>query len=69
MAIKNIWSLSADEAIVAEKIKQKLKEGYEVFFPVNSKLKDVDLVVFNLKKGISKTVQVKSSRTYGKNDE
>ena len=69
MAIKNLWSLSTDEAITADKIKRELGKNYEVFFPVNSQLKDIDLVVFNLKNGTSKTVQVKGSRTYGSNDE
>jgi len=69
LAIKNLWSLSTDEAIVAEKIKRELGKNYEVFMPLNSQLKDIDLVVFNLKKGISKTIQVKGSRTYGRQDE
>jgi len=64
MTIKNFWSLSTDEAIVAEKIKKELGKVYEVFFPINSQLKDIDLVVFNLRKGSSITVQVKGSRTY-----
>ena len=69
MAIKNLWSLSTDEAITADWLKNNLKKGYEIFFPVNSQLKDIDLVVFNLKNGKSKTVQVKGSRTYGTNDD
>jgi len=69
MTIKNFWSLSTDEAIVAEKIKKELGKDYEVFFPVNSQLKDIDLIVFNLKNGESVTVQVKGSRTYGPNDD
>jgi len=64
MAIKNLWSLNVDEVIVAEKIKQKLKKEYEVFFPINSHLKDIDLVVFKLKNGIARTVQVKGSKSY-----
>lgn len=62
MVIKNFWSLQVDEAIVAEKIKT-LKE-VEAFFPVNSQLKDIDLIVFNLKTHRVKTVQVKSSRSW-----
>jgi len=69
MVIKNIWSLSADEAIVADAIKHELEKTYEVFFPVNSHLKDIDLIVFNLKNGKTKTIQVKGSRTYGQNDD
>ena len=64
MTIKNIWSLSVDEAITSDRLKRELGKNYEVFFPVKSQLKDIDLVVFNLKKGKSKTVQVKGSRAY-----
>jgi len=62
VVIKNFWSLQVDEAIVAEKIKA-LKE-VEAFFPVNSQLKDIDLIVFNLKTHRIKTVQVKSSKSW-----
>ena len=64
MTIKNLWSLNVDEVITAEKIKSELGRGYEVFFPINSQLKDVDLLIYNLKTGKSKSVQVKGSRTY-----
>ena len=69
MTIKNLWSLSIDEAITAERIKHELGPNYEIFFPVNSHLKDIDLIIFNLKSGKCKTVQVKGSRTYGSNNE
>jgi len=64
VAIKNFWSLQVDEAIVAEEIKYRLGNDYEIFFPINSQLKDIDLIVYNLKKRKSKAIQVKSSRTY-----
>lgn len=65
MVLKNIWSLNVDEAIVADKLRTTLgKSNYEVFFPINSQLKDIDLVLINLKKMKSKTIQVKGSRTY-----
>ena len=64
MTIKNFWSLNADEVIVAHKIKTELGKEYEVFFPVNSQLKDIDLLVQNIRTGKSKSVQVKGSRTY-----
>ena len=69
MAIKNLWSLSTDEAIVAEKLKQELGSRYEIFFPVNSHLKNIDLVAFELKTGKATTIQVKGSRTYGVDNE
>jgi len=65
MGIKNLWSLNIDELLVAGKIKYQLsKKDYEMFFPLNSQLKDIDLVLFNLKKRKSTTIQVKGSRTY-----
>lgn len=64
MAIKNFWSLSIDEAIVTDEIRYRLGKNYEVFFPVNSQLKDIDLVVFDLKKTVAKTVQVKGSKAH-----
>jgi|SRR3989344_5711879 len=64
MAIKNIWSLNIDEALVIDKIKQELKKDYEVFMPANAQLKDIDLLLFNLKKKKVSTMQVKGSRTY-----
>ena len=67
MAIKNFWSLTVDEAIAADKLRQVLRRDYQVFFPANSQLKDVDLIVYNLKNGKTKTVQVKGSRTYEQN--
>jgi len=69
VAIKNFWSLTVDEAIVADEIKCKLGKSFEVFFPTNSQLKDVDLIVFDLKNKVSRTVQVKGSRTYGEGDD
>jgi len=62
MGIKNFWSLHVDEALVADKI-NSLKE-LEVFFPVNSQLEDVDLIVYNKKNHKTMTVQVKSSKSW-----
>ena len=64
MTIKNIWALNVDEAIVAEKIKKELGKKHEVFFPINSQLKDIDLLIQNPKTGKSKAIQVKGSRTW-----
>ncbi len=65
MALKNLWSLTIDEALVAEELKKNFnKKDYDVFFPVNAQLKDVDLALVNLKTGKIKTMQVKGSRTY-----
>lgn len=65
MAIKNLWSLNIDELLAADKIKSELKsKGRDVFFPLNSQLKGVDLVVVDLNTRSTKTIQVKGSRTY-----
>jgi hypothetical protein len=65
MAVKNFWSLNVDEALVADKLQNCLKnKGYEVFFPLRVQLKDIDLVLVNLKTKKTYTVQVKGSRTY-----
>jgi hypothetical protein len=65
MAIKNIWSLNVDEVLVADKIKNIFsKNAWEVFFPLNAQLKDIDLILFNLKRGKARTLQIKGSRTY-----
>ena len=65
MGIKNFWSLHVDEALVASELKKRLSNDYEVFFPFNSQLKDIDLIIYNVKNHKTKTVQVKSSQGYG----
>jgi hypothetical protein len=64
MTIKNLWSLNVDEAILADTLKKKLGKNYELFFPVNSQLKDIDLIIYHLKSKKSNSIQVKGSRTY-----
>ena len=64
MTIKNFWSLNVDEAIVADKLRTEFGKGYEVFFPVNSQLKDIDLIMYNLKTQKSISIQVKASKTH-----
>ncbi len=64
MAIKNFWSLNVDEAILSDKLNKKLGSNYQIFFPVNSQLKDIDLIIYNLQSGNTKAIQVKGSRSY-----
>ncbi len=65
MTIKNLWSLTVGEAIVAEKIgDNKMLKNHQVFFPTNSQLKDIDLILYNLQTQKIKSIQVKESRTY-----
>jgi len=66
--VKNLWSLNIDEALVAGEIKNNFnKKNYEVFFPINAQLKDIDLLFLNLKNKKVRTIQVKGSRTYEPN--
>jgi len=63
MGIKNFWSLNVDEALVADRLKDELKK-WEVFFPLNAQLQDIDLLAVNLKNNKTTSIQVKGSRTY-----
>jgi len=62
--VKNFWSLNADEAIVANWLKEKLPKSCEVFFPVNFQFPYVDLIVYNSENKKTTTIQVKSSQGY-----
>lgn len=62
--MKNLWSLQVGEVIVAEEIKNRLPKTYQVFIPLNNQLKDIDLIISNLKTKTFKTIQVKESREY-----
>ncbi|EKD94261.1 MAG: hypothetical protein ACD_26C00145G0004 [uncultured bacterium] len=65
MPTKNLWSLNIDELLVADKLKNFFKKGeYEVFFPLNSQMKGIDLILLNLKNNKVITLQVKGSRTW-----
>lgn len=65
MSIKNLWALNVDELLVADQIKQVFKKKeYDVFFPLNSQMKDIDLMFINLKTKKNQSIQVKGSRTY-----
>lgn len=66
--IKNFWSLNVDEALVANWLKEKLKDC-EVFFPVNFQFPDVDLIVYNSITTKTITIQVKSSQSYWEFDD
>jgi len=74
MVIKNLWSLNVDEAIVADRLNEyfrKIKnKDFQVFFPINSQLKGIDLIIYNTETHKTKTVQVKGARSYkGKDHE
>lgn len=61
---KNFWSLNTEEVIVANILRKNTKKEIEVYLPLNAQMKDIDLVMVNLKNKITKTIQVKGSRAY-----
>jgi len=63
-AYKNFWSLNTDEAVVAGILRDETDKELEVLIPLNAQMKDVDLVVVNLKNKKALTVQVKGSKAY-----
>ncbi len=68
MSLKNLWSLNIDEALVANELKSHFaKTDYEVFFPLNSQMKDIDLLLIRLKDYKTTSIQVKGSRTFPPN--
>lgn len=65
MSMKNIWTMNIDETLVADKLKTVFsKTDYEIFMPLNSQMKDIDLLLVELKKYKVHSIQVKGSRTY-----
>ncbi len=66
IAYRNIWSLSVDEAVVVGIIRNVLckHKRIEVFMPMNAQLKDIDLIVINLKNKKVTTIQVKGSKAH-----
>lgn len=65
MGIRNLWTLNVDELLVADQLKENFnKTDFDVFFPLNSQMKNIDLVLMNVKNAKAKTIQVKGSRTY-----
>ena len=66
MAIRNFYSLTVDEAILADRLKENSKKygNFEVFIPTTPRLKDMDLILMNMKNREIKTIQVKGSATY-----
>lgn len=61
---KNFWSLNTEEVLVANVLRKNTKKEVEVFFPLNGQMKDIDLVLVNLKNKKTKTIQVKGSKAY-----
>jgi len=64
MAVKNMWSLTVDEALVVTEMKKQLGKPYEMFIPTNSRLEDIDIVLMNMEAIEPITIQIKGSRTW-----
>lgn len=64
MSVRNFWSLNVDELLVADKIMAIKDKRHQIFFPLNSTLADIDLVLVNLDSYKTVSIQVKGSRTY-----
>ena len=63
--VRNCWSVDVDESIVIDKItKDKTLNDYQVFIPTSRNLKDVDLLLYNLKTQKCKSIQVKGSTSF-----
>lgn len=63
-AYKNFWSLNTDEAVVTGILRDEIDKNVEVFMPINAQMKNVDLLLVNLKNKKQISVQVKGSRAY-----
>lgn len=65
IAYKNFWSLNTDEAVVAGILRSEIgKKNIEVLMPLNAQMKDVDLILMNIKNKKVITIQVKGSRAF-----
>ena len=58
MGIRNLWTLNVDELLVADQLKENFKKlDYDVFYPLNSQMKNIDLVFMNVKTAKAKTIK------------
>lgn len=62
-SIRNFWSLNQDEAVVSSLLRDNLKD-VEVYMPLNSQMKDIDLALIGSKNKKTITIQVKGSKTF-----
>lgn len=57
--------MNIDETLVADKLKSVFsKSDYEVFMPLNTQMRDIDLLLVKLGHYKTYSIQVKGSRTY-----
>jgi hypothetical protein len=63
-AYKNFWSLNTDEAVVIGILRDSTPKNVEVLIPLNAQMKDIDLVLLNIKSKKTISIQVKGSRAF-----
>lgn len=64
ISYRNFWSMNIDEAIVTGILRSYFKKEAEIFMPLNSQMKGIDLAISNLKNKKLITIQVKGSKAY-----
>ena len=64
VAYKNFWSLNTDEAVVTGILRENTPKETEVLMPINAQMKDIDLILMNIKNKKCLTIQVKGSKAY-----
>jgi len=64
VAYRNFWSLNTDEAVIAGILRGNTSKEIDVLMPINSQMKDIDLVLMNFSNKKIKTIQVKGSKAY-----
>ena len=62
-SIRNFWSLNQDEVVASSLLRDNLKD-VEVYMPLNSQMKDIDLALISSKNKKTITIQVKGSKTF-----
>ena len=63
---RNFWSLNTDEAVVTGILRDETSKDVEVIMPINAQMKDIDLVLMNMKNKRKRytTIQVKGSKAF-----
>ncbi|MBP6856547.1 MAG: hypothetical protein KBC42_00560 [Candidatus Pacebacteria bacterium] len=63
-SIRNFWSLNTDETVTIGLLQRNTNRDIEVFMPMNSQMKDIDLIIANTRNQKMLTLQVKASKAY-----
>ncbi len=63
-AYRNFWSLNTDEAVVAGILRDETLKNIEVLMPLNAQMKDIDLILINMRNKKVVKAQIKGSRAF-----